>query len=421
MDPNANTRIETIDSPGRRTFRLPPRELGRAWGLGFGPLAAAAVGSVFVLQFSLGRVLRGQPDAWDWTVAVLVGAAWARVCYALLGYSAAIWAGDTRVEVTDDGTVYAVDQAGWFRVRWGRLAPGAVRKFVVTPLVTVRDETGRPEPGVLWLLRAETTAGRRVWLAPGYPRDVLAALAAVLGRHLALTAPEGEVPADAPLPRSPAVVPAVIAEAVTPRRDVPDRPPGSGVKLERHSDGVTLTVPALGLVNANGALAAAALVLAALGGAVAFPALVDEWRGNAKPGGWVPALPALLLTCVGGGTFVRGLHTARKRTVLAVVGDRLLTFESGPLGSRRRAFVRSGVADVAGDEWSGAGNRKPLPRLRIVGRDGTTFGILIGRDETELRWIATVLRQALDITSEPPEYRPPPRTGGTGPGHNSTG
>jgi hypothetical protein len=403
VDLNPQSRIETIHSPGRRTYLLPPRDLGRAWGLGFGPLAAAVVGSVFVLQFGLGRVLRAQPDPWDWTAAVLVGAVWARVCYTLLGYSAAIWAGDTRVEVTDDGTVRAVDRAGWFRVRWGRLAPGAARKFVIEPLVTVRDARGRPEPGALWLLSAETTAGGRVWLAPCYPRGVLAALAEVLGKYLARTAPEGEQPVGTPHPLSPAAVPVVVVAPDIPCRDVPDRPPRSGVELERHPDGVTLTVPAVGLVNAHGALTAAALVLAALGGAIAFPALVDEWLGNAKPGEWVPALPALLLACVGGGMFVRGLHTARTRTVLVVVGDRLLTFESGPLGSRRRAFVRSGVSDIACGEGHTAGSRKPLPRLRIAGRDGTTFRMLIGRDETELRWIATVLRQALDITGEPPE------------------
>jgi hypothetical protein len=179
-----------------------------------------------------------------------------------------------------------------------------------------------------------------------------------------------------------------------------EQPPGSRVNVERHPDGVTITVPPLGLGKANGGIIFLGLLFVVIGGFLLVGSLVALFQGNPKrPLGAL--IPGIVFFCVGGCFFLTSLHTGLKKVVLAVVGDKLLTFETGPLGSRRREFTRADLCDIRCGPSNISVNKKPLPQLQIITHDKTHFGTLTSRDEIELKWIATVLRQALGIPSEP--------------------
>jgi hypothetical protein len=397
--------IEVAETLGGRTYRLPPRDLGPARVLAIVPFGLAVLGFVFIVNEYFKRAAQGQAPEWALIVAALLGAVWARIAYTLVSFAGAVWCGRNMIEVSDDGAVRALDRTGWFRIRWGRLAPGTVRRFLLKPFLPMKDASGKPMPVTLWQLNAETESGRQVWLAPGHAREVVEALADLLAKQLVLAVPEPDPTAAAvPLPAAvPAPIPVVVEEPEIPNRDVIDQPPKSRVGLERHPDGVTITVPALGVAGANGVLLFMGGLFGLVGGVVTIGFIVSLLQPNPKfnPG----MIVCVVFFFVGGGLFLTGLQSALKKCVLAVVGDRLLTFETGPLGSKRREFARADLLDIACGPSQVSVNKKPLPQLQIVANDKTHIGILTGRDETELQWLATVLRQALGIPSEAPEYR----------------
>jgi hypothetical protein len=388
-----------VERAGARAYKLPPRGLRGLRYLAAVPLLIALGGGVAVGFFSASRFARGPLAAWGWATLAFASLGYARMAYSLVSLAAVIWRGRGEVEVYDDGRVRALDRGGWFRVRWGRLKPGTARRLV---LIDLAPATQPPAPGSaptdLWQLSAETDRGRRVWLAIAYPRAVLAALADELARALVLAAPVEPESAAAPAaPVAPAApLPVDVETPAVPSRDVFDQPLGSRVTLERHPDGVTITVPPIGIWKATGGIVLLGCVFGALGGIGTTLVILAVLQGaRFNPALLVP----LVFLCIGVGVLLATIHSGRKRVVLAVVGDQLHTFETGPFGSRRRAFARAELSDIACGPSNIKVNNRNLPQLQIVNPDKTHVGLMTGRDETELMWLATVLRQALGMNA----------------------
>ncbi len=391
--------FEVVEVAGGRVYRLPVRQLGALRLLAIGPLVLAGLVSVFFFNHCIPRFAKGPLSEWEWVLFSLFALGYARGFHALVSLAAAIWCGQTEVEVGDDGAMRALDRAGWFRVRWGRLKPGAARKLVLSAFAPAVDPNrpAKPVPSMLWQLHAERDRGRKVLLAMAYPREVLAALAARLAEHLVIAAPVGDDGVTAP---TVGPLPVVVEEPEALTRDVLEQPATSRVVLDRHPDGVTLTVPPLGLRTALGGLIFAGLFFALIGGAVTVMMIGALVRGNARFNPGVPVGAVFLL--FGVGMVLAAVQAGRKRAVLAVVGDRLLYFESGPLLSKRSEWTRDALRDIGHGPSNVSVNKKPLPQLQIVLSDGKNVGVLTGRDETELKWIATVLRHALRLPHAPP-------------------
>lgn len=402
MTPDPAPPFEVTEIVGGRLYRLPPRQLGAARSLAFAPLVLAGIGFAFIVSSYVSRAARGPLTDWQWALLTVGALSYARACYWLVSIAAAVWCGRGEIEVRDDGAVRAFDRAGWFRPRWGRVKAGTLRRLILKEFSPVKDSTGKPAaPALFWHLLAETARGRKVWLALGYPREVLAALAAKLAQPVAselaqpVTDPVTGEPAAAPI-----LVPVVVEAPDAPGRDVREQPPDSRVRLERHPDGVTVTVPRLGVVKGSGGMVFMGLIFSAVGGVFTVSLIERLLNPNAGPIGGTP-IGAIFLV-IGVVMLVASVQAGMKRVVLAVVGDRLLTFETGPLGSRRREFTRDGLRDIACGPSNVSVNKKPLPQLQIVEVYESTVGMLTGRDETELMWIATVLRQALKLPAAPP-------------------
>jgi hypothetical protein len=408
MDPSPVPSVEVVETAGGRTYLLPPRNLG-PWRI-LAPilLAAAVISFVLLALLYLNRATKD--EWWAWVIIVALCACWGIASYGCVSYAAAIWVGRTEIKAAPDGTVRARDRAGWFRIWWGTCAPGTVRKFVLKPLGPTTPPGRKPVHISLWLLSAETDHGQKVWLAPAHSRAVLTELAELLAKQLAVTVPDAEPtsstlhsPSEAPAP-----IPVVVEEPKSPSRDVLKQPAGSRAVLERHPDGVTITVPALGLLGATGQVFVVGLIFIAVGTVALVSGL-----GQVRPANAPWSVPGIALSAVisflGLWNVVISLRTALKKVGLAVVGDTLFTCETGPLGSRRREFTRADVLDIACGPSNVSMNKQgPLPQLQIVARDETKVGLLTGHEELELKWIATILRQALGIPGEPPADRPLP-------------
>ncbi|MBN9118692.1 MAG: hypothetical protein J0I06_05970 [Planctomycetes bacterium] len=411
MEPaSAPPPFEIVETPAGRLYRLPPRQLGGLRVLAVPPLVVAVAVAAVLVNYYLTRAAKGPLDEWAWATFIASGIGWTRAGYTLVSLAAAIWCGRSEIEVTEGGAVWAADRVGWLRVHVGKLRPGAARKLVLSEFVPARDATGQPlttGPVPLWSLTVETDRGGKVWLALAHPREVLAALADELANRLSIATPAPHNPdTGEPLPvATGAPVPVVVEEPEVPNRDVLEQPADSRVVLERHPDGVTVTVPPPGVWRASGGLLIVGGIFSLVGGGIVVNLLWLLWANPGLIGGEPVGVFFLL---VGLALILAAVHYGRKRAVLAVVGDRLLTFETGPLGSRRREFGRAGLLDIACGPSNVSVNNKPLPQLQIVpAHNNQRVGMLTGRDEDELKWIATVLRQALGIPDVPPERREP--------------
>ena len=402
--------FEVIETESARIYRLPPRRVGPLRLLALAPLAMVVVLSALLAKFYFSRdALKqmGLTDEWFWAAFVFLSLGWAWMTYTSLDMTASFLCGHSEIEIAHDGMVTAYDRAGWFGfcVCWFR--PGGAVRLVLEECSPPPERNGRllRPPEALWQLSAQDRRGRKGWLAIGYPRAVLLALAEHLAPQLGVAPPAADDPTrpDGPLLDLPAPPLAVVAEPEFPNRDTPDPPPNTRVTLERHDDGVTITVPRLGLRGKNGEMFAGGLFLAVVGGlviGVCIHALINP-NGD-------PVFGQIMGLIVAGAFFAGGVvllavayQGARERVVLAVVGDKLLTLESGPFHTQRLEFARADVLDIA---CVGHDHHE----LRIVAPDGSTFGLLERRNADELKWIATVLRQALGIPGEPPEFRPKP-------------
>ena len=92
------------------------------------------------------------------------------------------------------------------------------------------------------------------------------------------------------------------------------------------------------------------------------------------------------------------INMGRRRTVLAVVGDRLLILLSGPFGRERREWSRAELRRIQAGPSDMEVNNRPVLGAHIQPVQGKTYGLLAGRDEVELRWLAARLRQALKLS-----------------------
>lgn len=411
MEPTAPP-FEVTETATGRTYRLPTRRLGALHYLAVLPLFVAIGGATLLVQIFITRAGR-QLDELAWAFLILTTLGWGRACYTLAALAMALWNGRTEITVGHDTAVRAVDRCGGFHYRLGRLKAGAARKLVLSEIVLHTDASGKRHTiaGGMWQLFAETDRGAKVRLAIGYPRETLTPLADELATQLALApvpqidANTGEVLGAAEL----VAVLVVVEEPTFPNRDVFEQPADSNIALERHADGVTVTVPSLGFLRAQGCWLLAFGLIFCFVGAALLVAFVKQQIAPAPPRPKdAPTWLGVVFFAFGIPAILIAIQQSRKRAVLAVVGDRLLTLETGPLGSRRRAYIRAELLDITCGPSNVTSNNKTLPQLQILVYGGAApVGMLTGRDETELKWLATMLRRALHLPSAAPEHRKP--------------
>jgi hypothetical protein len=108
---------------------------------------------------------------------------------------------------------------------------------------------------------------------------------------------------------------------------------------------------------------------------------------------------------------VYALNQARRWTVLDVSDDRLTVVQTSIFASTRHEWPGADIIDIRTgsctrqDENTDEDSESAMPvwgveiELQVHQKTGKKFGLLLGRDEQELRWLATMLRRALRIPS----------------------
>ena len=92
---------------------------------------------------------------------------------------------------------------------------------------------------------------------------------------------------------------------------------------------------------------------------------------------------------------------------MRVNGTGLHVAQAGLFGAKRWDWPREEIADIRAGPSGMEVNNRPVLELQVHPRSGKKAGFLAGRDEAELRWMATRLRRALRV-SAPGNMEGPP-------------
>jgi hypothetical protein len=388
--------VQVTEAPDGLVLQLPPRDRRLFRMLGALLLLLGLVNAMVVVGLLWFGGWRGGADEWVIVVAVAIGVPFLLIM-AVGSFFFTPAAAHSASRITIDAFSIAVeDTLAWFRRR--QVIPrAAVRSVVVEPFLQQKSGRARRNGflGSLAQLRVLLETGASKVIAPAYARELLAQVAEELARQCA---PPG------------AAEPVAVAhfdEKLSPYERIPfrlDRPTNSRVELQEHPDGLTFVLPPAGFRRGTRLLLISALVWLPLSILAACAVL---FLGGPNPVGPAVAL-VLPMVLFGVALLITSIAMARRRAVIAVVGDRLLVLLSGLFGSKRREWDPSELRDVRLGASGMVDHKSPVLQLQIVPREGKRYGMLTGRDEPELDWIAALLRRTLRLNGAASTETPAP-------------
>lgn len=377
------------------SYILPVRPLGRLLWFGLVPVVFSIVWMWIpghsLVEF-LQRLVAGHHDAGEWLfVAFLLPTTLAGLLPLFMGLM--VVAGRCRVDWRDQ-RLSVLDYAG--PIRWRRRMPRkAIRKLVVKTggaRVNDRPVTGWPL-AELGALQVEFDEGKPRQLIVGYPRELLQRLAADLSMHVGASTsaeamPQVEV-TDLNLDRPEFA-------------DVAEPPLGSRVTIQRRVNGIGIEVPPAGLWKGSKGLLFFGIFWCL------FMALVTGLSvfgtGNSFGG---PSLDFWLFIpvfwLIGLGLLAGAVNMGRRRATLSVAGGTLVVETHGVFGIKRREWHRNELSSIRADRSGMEVNKVPVIELQVHPVRGKKTGLLAGRPDEELRWMATELRRAMDLPAARPQ------------------
>jgi hypothetical protein len=378
-------------------YQLPPRRLGpyRFVGLALLIFGMMLCSAPILPTWKVVQAMRDQDQAEQGLLWLGAWMVCALLCSAGLYVSPVglfMLAGHSEIELRGR-TLYAIECCGPVCWTWERSTAG-LRRFFVSDLESWTF-FGNLAIGPLgkrcvitpeWQVVVGDPSARPMWLAPGYPRPWLVALAEDLARRCAPADPAAVPPARPTVP--------VLEKTpdFSDYEELTEQPAGSRITVERSAEGLSLIVPC-GIRNGPGWYFAGGF-LCFMAFAFATNFFYDEAEREMSWG-----LNVLLFAVAGiaGLAFiVAQANLNRRRLELTVCGDALIVLQANLFGAKKRQWRRQQVADTfvlhhPDSEGSGHWELQIQPHAG----EGDAFRLLAYHDVSELRWLATVLRQTL--------------------------
>ena len=300
----------------------------------------------------------------------------------------------------------------WWGKRW-RIA--TIRSFDVIP---ISGDRGAELPEILKpfnaLLARFEGAGQGM-LAWGYPEDLLRNLAGLLEQKcnaaLEREGLQGTIGSTAKIEQE---QDEDLEDDEDQEQDgdgegVRSKPADSPIEIERYDGGLSIRVPPAGLWKGTSGLFFFSLlwngfmtVFTTLG---AFA--MAQGKAAQDDGLWIGVLFVSVFWLIGIGLLLVSLNMAWRKAGIAVADGTLMILTSGLFGSKQREWPASELAAIRVGPSGMEVNKRPVMELQIHGQDGKKFGLLSGRTDAELAWLAWELRQAMKC----PSMRRNPRAG----------
>ena len=281
-----------------------------------------------------------------------------------------------------------LDYVGPFRWR-RRLQKSRILKLTVSAggaKINNQPVTTGPLADLAALL-AEFEEGKPRLVAIGYPRDWLEALAGDLSARVGATASTLPPPA------------VEVVNADENRAEAPElvpQPPDSLVRVEPRPDGIALVVPPAGLRKGSKGLFGFGIVwclfMSVFTGMILFAGLKNT-RG--APGAAWAFVGVFWL--VGLSMLTGAINMGRRRAMLLFESGQLTVAQIGIFGAKKWEWNRDDIAAIRADASGITVNNAPVIELQIHPVRGKKTGFFAGRDEQELRWMASELRRALKM------------------------
>jgi hypothetical protein len=92
------------------------------------------------------------------------------------------------------------------------------------------------------------------------------------------------------------------------------------------------------------------------------------------------------------------INMGRRKAAIAIAGGQLMAMQTGIFGSKKQEWEATEVTSIHAGPSGMEVNDRPVLELQIIGQ-GKKFGLLCGRSDEELHWLAALLRQELGIAS----------------------
>jgi hypothetical protein len=386
-----NMAIETADAV---RYELPSWPAGQSRRIGL----LRALGIVFALSgllFTVPLIMTwDQGPAREPAIHWLLGLACPFYLAALISLIYAQRGAPSRdtIEVTVSGIAVTSQAGPWRRSRQVRWAD--VARLTLTPAWNV------PGYGAIegsFLLRLIRLRGGPLLLAGDEDRARLLVLAHELARRAKVArAAAADIPVLPPVE----VVEENSLDLVSDRYE---QPPGSTATLEQHADGVTITVPALGL---HALVQQPALLMLALLLAASFTwitATVVPAAARAGLSGVFARDPSMIAWPVALVFTPVLAHLLSRRAELSSRGGVLTVQWSFLIFGRSRAWRREDLAEIraVSELVTSDGQKTWTKYLAIRPYDGSVSGprhLLYWCEKPELEWIATTLRHSLPLS-----------------------
>jgi hypothetical protein len=358
---------------------------------------------------------------------IILAALWSFMGFCVLKYpiffGLSLLFGHRKVEVCDDVLICG-ESLGIFgrKKRWP--VERIKRLQVVSVLPNLPNDDSEPGlPDNFHILTAILDDGKRIVIAPFYPKRLLESLAKDLSTQLSLAVEKTGLEAPAsfddvasepgqPLEKAPVeVAPGLgltgliqeAAEALQKARDreidVVEQPSDSPVVVDSNPRGIRLEIPPPGIWHGSAGLFQFGIIWSL---AIAGFTTIFLIAGMAQKGdlyGFLGLFVCMLpFWASGAGMLLVGYNMGTRMTVIEIVGDLLIVTQTGLRGMKRREWPRTDVRTVRVGPSGMEVNDKDVPELQILGARDKLQGLLVGRDPQELLWMATLLRYALKPT-----------------------
>jgi hypothetical protein len=104
-----------------------------------------------------------------------------------------------------------------------------------------------------------------------------------------------------------------------------------------------------------------------------------------------------LFWLIGIGLLLGGINMGRRQAGLAVAGGTLMILQTGLFGKKHREWPLSDLSSIRVGPSGMEVNDVPVLQLQIHDADGKQVGLLAGRSDEELEWLAHELRTAAQL------------------------
>ena len=175
-------------------------------------------------------------------------------------------------------------------------------------------------------------------------------------------------------------------------------PAGSQIAVDRFEGGLTVTVPPAGLwKGSSGLFFFAILWNGAIGifTTIAVLAIVQGDGGDFDGTPWMLPLILSPFWLVGIGLLLGAINMGRRRAVIALAAGKLLVMQTGIFGVRQHEWSVEEIATICAGPSGMKVNDRPVLELQIHSEEEDKFGLLAGRSDLELEWLARELHIAL--------------------------